>query len=55
MKAGDAALKGKWVVLRADAKVTKIGGKWGSNGISVMGHMGINLQLVDAIHTGSEG
>jgi hypothetical protein len=36
--------------LRRQTKGSKIRGRWGPNGIAVMGQIGCNLQLVDVIY-----
>ena len=40
---------------RGESNGSKNGGKTGINGIAVTGQMGINIQLVYAIYTCSEG
>ena len=51
-------LIGHWIAsdaLRRQTKCSKIEGKWGPNGIGVIGQMSISLQLVDVIYPCREG
>ena len=50
---GDAGVGAK--LWEGRPKDQNLGAKWGSNWIAVMGQMGIDLELVDAIYACSEG